>query len=392
MAGSWQDKVTPVMKDFGHRNLHCHGAVFISMQSIYDLDTPHLIVDLDRLERNISEMSADIRSAGKALRPHTKTHKSPFVAGLQLSAGASGLTVAKIGEAEVLADAGFTNLFIANQAVGEIKYARILALNRRVQLVCAVDSPETALPLGMAAQRAGEVVEVMIEVDTGLGRAGCRNVNQLLETARAIESCAGLRCAGVFTHEGHLYASATDAIAGDAAAAAARMCEMRDALLASGLPCPKVSMGSTPSARAVAGQPGVDEIRPGVYVYGDRLQMQRGFARDSCALTVLTTVVSVRSDGVAILDAGSKSLASDCPFTDKTYGEEMHRSELILKGVSEEHGHLRIEDGAQVRVGDKLRIIPNHACTCVNMHDQFAVCRAESVEAVLPVAGRGKIQ
>ncbi len=388
----WQDKLVSAKKHFGHCNLHHFGAVFIPMQSIYDLDTPHLIVDLDRLERNIAEMATYMASAGTALCPHTKTHKSPYVAGLQLAAGATGITVAKIGEAEVMADAGFTNIFIANQAVGAIKYQRMLALNRRLDLTCSVDSPETAHPLGDAAVLAGEKLQVMIEVDTGLGRAGCRSVTELIETALAIESTDGLVCAGIFTHEGHLYGSPADQIIADAASAAAKMCAMRDALLEKGLPCPKISMGSTPSAWAVAMQPGVDEVRPGVYVYGDRLQMQRGFPRDNCALTVLTTVVSVRADGVAILDAGSKSLASDSPFSDKTYGEDLNQPGLVLKGVSEEHGHLRLGNGVQVRVGDKLRIIPNHACTCVNMHDLFAVCRADSVEAVLPVAGRGKIQ
>ena len=362
------------------------------MPEIYELDTPHLLVDLDRLNQNISLMAETVRAAGVRLRPHTKTHKSPYVASLQRRAGAGGLTVAKLGEAEVMVAEGFDDILIANQLVGATKIQRLLLLNRSARVACAVDSIEGVLPLASEAARVGQHASVWIEIDTGLGRAGCRSILEAVDVARAIASSKWLRCEGIFTHEGHLYGSPLDRISADAASAAQRMREIKAALMGAGLPCPRISMGSTPSAAAVAAQPGVDEIRPGVYVYGDRLQMRRGFDRDRCALTVLTTVVSIRADGVAIVDAGSKSLASDSPFEDKTYGEVLDRPELVLKGVSEEHGHLNIADGHGLKVGDKLRIIPNHACTCVNMHDFFAVCRGEQTEAVLPVAARGKIQ
>jgi D-serine deaminase-like pyridoxal phosphate-dependent protein len=362
------------------------------MSCIYDLDTPHLLVDLDRLEKNISLMAETAQASDVRLRPHTKTHKSPYVASLQRAAGTAGITVAKLGEAELMVAEGFQDVFIANQLVGGIKLNRFLELSRNASVACAADSVEGVLPMAAMASSMCQKANVWIEIDTGLGRAGCRSLEEAIIVARAIESSSWLTCSGIFTHEGHIYGSAPDRVKADAAEAAARMRDIKAELLKNGLPCPMISMGSTPSAAAVAAQDGVDEIRPGVYVYGDRLQVRRGFDRDRCALTVLASVVSIRPDGVAILDAGSKSLASDCPFEDKTYGEVLDQPWLVLKGVSEEHGHLKISEGHGLKVGDKLRIIPNHACTCVNMHDFFAVCRGEQTEAVLPVAARGKIQ
>lgn len=358
--------------------------------NLMDLDTPALIVDLDTLERNVAAMSRLVQAGGKALRPHTKTHKTPEIAKMQLAAGARGLTVAKLGEAEVLADAGLDDLFVANQLVGPLKIERLLSLLERARITIGIDSIEVAEPIAAAAARRGRVVPVRIEVDTGLGRAGARSEEETLAIARFAAEAPGLELTGIFTHEGHLYKSG-DA-AGAARTAAAQMRSIAAALSRSGLPCADVSMGSTPGAPLLANEAGITELRPGVYVFNDRMQARMGAPTDGFALTVLATVTSVRSDGRVIVDAGTKSMASDCPFDDRTFGEIVGRPDLRFVGASEEHGHLLSDGSERIRVGDRLRILPNHACTCVNMHDTITGVRGESVEAVWNIAGRGRIR
>ncbi len=358
--------------------------------TINDLDTPALLVDLDILERNIAAMAEVARSGGKRLRPHTKTHKTPEIARMQVAAGAQGLTVAKLGEAEVLADAGLDDLFIANQIVGPIKVERLIKLAERARVTVGIDSVEGAAPIAAAAAKRGLKIRMRIEVDTGLGRAGVRMQQEGLEIARFAAEHHGLELDGIFTHEGHLY-KAADA-AGTAASAAAQMRSFAEFLVSFGHPGHNISMGSTPGAPLIAHEPGITELRPGVYVFNDRTQVRLGAPREACALSVLATVTSVRSDGRVIVDAGTKSLASDCNFEDRTFGEVVGRTSLQFVGASEEHGHLFAESGASVRVGDRLRILPNHACTCVNMHDTMTAIRGETVEATWAIAGRGQIR
>jgi D-serine deaminase-like pyridoxal phosphate-dependent protein len=167
---------------------------------------------------------------------------------------------------------------------------------------------------------------------------------------------------------------------------------MSAALSDKGIPVQEISIGSTPGAHLFAGEATPTELRPGNYVFLDRMQAHIGANRNQCALTVLASVVSVRSDGRVIVDAGTKSLASDCPFPDKTYGEIVGHPELQFVAASEEHGHLQATEKTPLRVGDKVQVIPNHACTCVNMHDTLTAYRGEQVVAEWPIAGRGKIR
>jgi D-serine deaminase-like pyridoxal phosphate-dependent protein len=361
------------------------------MESIYDLDTPTLLVDLDQLERNIADMAELARSHGKSLRPHTKTHKTPDIARMQIAAGAKGLTVAKLGEAETLANAGFEDLFVANQIIGPLKVGRLLGLMERVQVKVGVDSMESAEPLGIAGVTRGVRVPVMIEVDTGLGRAGVRTVEEAVTLARKLDDHAGIWMVGIFTHEGQLYTGSNEPDLVGARRVAEQMRRTASEIRAAAVPCDLVSVGSTPGAPLLAPEEGIDELRPGVYVFNDRTQVVNGGDRSRWALTVLVTVTSVRPNGVIITDGGSKSMAGDCPYADKTYGEIMGHPEIVFKSVSEEHGHLECTGTPTVKVGDKLRIVPNHACTCVNMHDTLTLHRGDRVEAVLPIECRGKI-
>ncbi len=363
------------------------------MSSIYDLDTPALLVDSDRLERNIAEMAERVSTGGKALRPHTKTHKTPEIARMQMAAGASGLTVAKLGEAEVLAYAGCKDIFIANQLVGAIKIQRLMSLLEHAKIRVGADSMEVAAPIGMAAKSHGWQVPVMIEVDTGLGRSGTRSLEETLLLAKQVADHPGLTFLGIFTHEGHLYRGKDGGVDAEAAAAVAvQMRETAFALRDQGTPCGVVSVGSTPGAKLLATEPDLTELRPGVYVFNDRTQVRRGVPADRCALTVLSTVISVRPDGRVVIDAGTKSLASDNPFEEKTFGDVLDHPELTFSGISEEHGHLMAQGQTSLRVGDKVRVVPNHACTCVNMHNSLTTFRNDTVEETLYIAGRGKIR
>jgi len=363
------------------------------MSSIYDLDTPTLLVDSDRLERNIAEMAAKVAAGGKALRPHTKTHKTPEIAHMQLAAGASGLTVAKLGEAEVLAYAGCKDIFIANQVVGWIKVQRLMALLEHAKVRVGADSMEVAGPIGLAAKSHGWKVPIMIEVDTGLGRSGTRSLDETLLLAKQIADHAGLEFLGIFTHEGHLYRGKDGGVDAEAAAAVAtQMRETAFALKDQGTPSTVVSVGSTPGAALLAPEPDLTELRPGVYVFNDRTQVRRGVQPERCALTVLATVISVRPDGRVVIDAGTKSFASDNPFAEKTFGDVLDHPELTFSGISEEHGHLHAEGTTGLKVGDKIRVVPNHACTCVNMHNSLTTFRDDTVEDTLYIAGRGKIR
>lgn len=359
----------------------------------HDLETPALLVDIHTLQENINQMASLIRNHKKRLRPHAKTHKTPEIAKMQLDSGAIGLTVAKLGEAEVFVEAGCRDIFIANQLVGEKKLERLVALCREASIQVGVDSAEVAMPLSHFAQKAGVTIGVRLEIDTGLKRAGVRTKQEAVDLALYLSRLPKLKFEGVFTYEGHIYQFKTDSERIEAVRKMAdTLQELRDSLNRCGVTVPIVSVGSTPGARFTAPIPGLDELRCGVYVFHDRMQVARGAAPESCALTVLATIISVRSDGRIIVDAGTKALASDKPFADQSMGEVLEDPSLQFVAASEEHGHLQATGKIRWRVGDKVRIIPNHACTCVNMHDQMYILDGEDIVEVWEIAARGKMQ
>ncbi len=362
------------------------------MTSVHDLDTPALLVDADLLERNIQYAAEIADAGGKRFRPHTKTHKTAEIARMQIAAGATGLTVAKLGEAEVFADAGFDDLFIANEIVGRIKLERLAVLAERCLLRVGADSVEVVQGYAEAMRAAGIVLDVMIEVDTGLGRAGTRSISETVDIARKIESESSLRLRGVFTHEGHLYQISAEERAGAVGKVIAILEAQERAVEAGGMAVEVVSVGSTPGQEFMAQQGLPTEIRPGNSVFYDRMQVRNGRNLDDCALSVLATVVSVRSDGRVLIDAGTKTLAGD-RMPDGSYGEIIGQSGLQFVGASEEHGHLQADGGnPDLRVGDRVQVVPNHACTCVNLHETMYIVRGESVLEAWRIIGRGKIQ
>jgi len=358
-----------------------------------DLATPAVVVDLDVLERNIGRMAALARAAAVRLRPHAKTHKCPEIGRLQRAAGAWGLSLATVGEAEVFVDAGFDDVFLAYPVVGEDKGRRLLALADRARIAVGVDSVAGARTLAEPFRAASRTLDVMLKVDVGYWRVGVPP-ERALEVATQVAGLPGLRLRGVFTHAGHGYLAedrrALEEIArqeGERLVAAASL--LRDA----GLPLEEVSVGSTPTAAVAMGVGGVSECRPGNYVFHDASQVELGTCGlEDCALTVVATVVSVPAPDRAVLDAGSKTLSSD-PLRPRPrgHGRILGRASRIEK-LSEEHGVVAVAEGESFRVGERVRVLPNHACVVANLHDSLVGVSGDRVETVLRVAARGRVR
>ncbi len=361
--------------------------------ALHELSTPAVLVDLDVLERNIARMADRARAAGVRLRPHAKTHKVVEIARMQLRAGAAGLSVAKTSEAEVFVAAGVDDLFVAYPVVGPDKARRLLALAERARIAVGVDSEEGARTLGDVFRAAGRHLDVLLKVDVGYHRVGVPP-DRAVEMAGRIADEPGLRLRGLFTHAGHGYlAGDPSALATVAIAEGETLARVAQEARAVGLPIEEVSVGSTPTAFRAMAVPGVTECRPGNYVYHDASQVALGTCPlADCALTVLATVVSVPARERAVVDAGSKTLSSD-PLRPRPGGHGLilgRRSRI--QRLSEEHGAIDVEPGESFRVGERVRILPNHACVVANLHDRVLGIRGERVESVFEVAARGRVE
>jgi len=363
------------------------------VRTLDDLETPAVLVDTTVLERNVSRMAEWARTAGVRLRPHAKTHKTAQIARLQVAAGAVGLSVAKTGEAEAFAAAGFTDLFVAYPVVGADKARRLLALQDEARLAVGVDSVEGALSLAAVFAEAGRTLDVVLKIDTGLHRVGVLP-EAAPETARRIADLRGLRLVGIFTHAGHAYAGETPAeVARTARAEGGQMAEVAERLRGLGLSMDVVSVGSTPTAREGMTVAGITECRPGNYVFHDATQVSLGTcALEDCALRILATVVSVPAPDRAVLDAGSKTVSSD-PLRPRPGGHGfVLGTRSRLEKLSEEHGVVRVEEGDRFRVGDRVFVLPNHACVVANLHDRLYAVRGDEVLEEWPVIARGRVQ
>jgi D-serine deaminase-like pyridoxal phosphate-dependent protein len=361
---------------------------------VQDLDTPAVVVDLDVLESNIARMAAYCRSAGFALRPHIKTHKIPEIARLQIAAGARGITVAKVGEAEVMVAAGIDDVLIAYPVIGADKARRVAALARRAKVAVALDGVESARALSGAAAEAGATVGVLVDLDVGFHRTGVPTVAATADLARAVSRMPGLRFAGLFCYPGHIRGPAEQQ-APALAAVQALLAEARDALAAGGLPVEVVSSGSTPTARHSGLTPAATEIRPGTYVFNDVSYHSVGAnTLDECALTVHMTVVSTAVAGQAILDGGTKTLTSDrCAGKIEGHGHVRELPDAVIVKCNEEHGWVDVSRCSRPpKVGDRVSVIPNHVCPVVNLHDTVHGVRNGVVEVSWRVAARGLVR
>jgi len=357
-----------------------------------ELDTPCLLLDLDRLERNIERMAALASSAGIGLRPHAKTHKLVEVAQRQLAAGSAGLTVAKLGEAELFAEHGIRDLFIAYPLWGESKWRRLCELASVNEVRVAVDSRDVCLGIASAAARRGLTIPVRIEVDTGFGRCGVQDAGEARALAELITNTRGLRLAGLMSFAGQTYASregVREAVFADAAVLSQIAGELRDR----SFEVAEISVGSTPSAGHLGSLTGVTEFRPGTYVFSDRDQAALGWGTEAdCALTVLATVVSRPTAARAVIDAGTKTLSSDRAGQVDGWGAIVGHPSWRLVTLNEEHGLIELPPGEDPPIGATVEIVPNHACGALNLHDWVAVVVGDEVRDWWRVAGRGLVR
>jgi len=360
-----------------------------------ELSTPALVIDLDVLERNLDRMALYCREHGLGLRPHTKTHKTLEVARMQLDRGAVGLTVAKVGEAEVMAGIDSASILVAYPVFGREKLRRLMELARSRSLLISLDAEATAVEVSRAAAERGSAIGVLVEFDAGLRRCGLEPGPACVDLARKVEKLPGLEFRGLMTYAGNIWGSEEERVA-ETGRVAERLERVLDAFRAARIPVSIVSGGSTPGARLSHLLPGLTEIRPGTYVYNDLNTLYQGACGlDDCAARIVATVVSTAVPGRAMIDAGSKTLSSDLLGSGPKagYGAIVEARDAPIIRLNEEHGHVDISQSAHTfRVGEVVTVIPNHVCTCVNMHDEIFVARNEQVVGSWRVAARGKVR
>lgn len=361
------------------------------------IDTPALLVDLDKAGRNIESMQKKADAAGVCLRPHAKTHKMPYFAKLQTKAGAKGICVAKVGEAEIMADGGMRDIFIATQVAGMSKARRIRDLAERgVRMSVAVDNVFQVRQLEDAFAGGDAVCWVRIEIEVGENRSGVVAFEQAEELARAIGGCGSVRLDGLFCHEGHTYrADSMDDCRRLGREAQERILEFASRLRDAGFAFDVVSIGSTPSMLTTDILPGITEVRPGTYIFMDAAQGRVAGDFACCAATVLATVTSLPTEERIVLDTGAKALTAqtrnggicDTPGL----GLIKNGNGVRLSGVYDEHGIvLDAKLRAELKHGDKIEIIPNHICPVVNLYDQAHIVSKGTLVEIVRVEGRGR--
>lgn len=348
---------------------------------IEDLDTPAIVVDLDIMEANIERAQRYLDDHGIANRPHIKTHKIPDIARLQMASGAVGITCQKLGEAEVMAAAGLTDIFIPYNIVGEIKLRRLAGLLMQAKVSVTADSHTTVRGLAGAARYAGRPLTVLVEFDTGAGRCGVQTPQEAAELALAIAAEEGLLFGGLMTYPTN---AATDAF----------VRQTRRLLASHGLELRLVSGGGTNALWQAHEHPEVTEHRAGMYIFGDRYTLEGGgVTLAQCALSVITTVVSRPTPQRGILDGGSKTFSSDQPGNLQGYGLIREYPIAQMYAFSEEHGFVDFgASEARPHIGERVSVIPNHCCVVVNLSNELVGVRNGQVEKIWPIAARGLVQ
>jgi D-serine deaminase-like pyridoxal phosphate-dependent protein len=354
-----------------------------------DLDTPALCIDLDALEANLAQAAALCRQHGVAWRPHAKCHKSPDIARRLLEVGAIGLTCAKLGEAEVFAAAGISDLLVANLVAGPRKVERLVALRRKADPIICIDHIEQARPISRAMQAAGLRVRALIDIDIGMQRTGVAPGKPALELAKQVTELPGIELAGVMGYEGHLLLIEDQGEkAARICAALAQLVETKERLVAAGIACPIVSCGGTGSLPFAAQQPGITELQAGGVIFMD------AFYRHKCrlegfryALTIVSTVVSRPASDRAIIDAGRKTMNMELhlPLV-------MDREDVQVLRLSAEHGILTLGPAARdLKIGDRLEFVPGYADFTTVLHNHFYVLQSGRLVDIWPLTARGRV-
>ena len=347
---------------------------------INEIDTPAAVVDVEKLKANIKRLQDYLDQHGVANRPHIKTHKIPEIAHMQLRAGAVGVTCQKLGEAEVMAQAGIQDIFLPYNILGESKLERLMHLTRRVQISVTADSEVTVRGLSQAARREGTTLPVLVEFDSGIGRCGTQSPQETADLAQLIAKSPGLHFGGLMTYP-------------NSARVDAFVAETKVLLDAAGLPVERISGGGSPCMWQVHEHPAITEHRAGTYVYGDRAMVKSGaMSLEQCAFTIIATVVSRPTAQRGILDSGSKTLSSDLQGLEG-YGLILEYPEASIYRLNEEHAHVDFSQCARKPdIGERVTVIPNHCCVVNNLFNQVIGVRGEMVEVVWPVAARGLLQ
>jgi len=363
--------------------------MLVNVGTTYELDTPALLVDLNVMERNIERMARTFRAAGVGWRPHTKGLKVPQIAARLLEAGAFGVTCAKVGEAEVMANAGIRDILIANQVVGEQKIARLLSLLPRADVIVAVDSPENVDALDRAARERDVRLSVVVEVNTGMDRAGVEPGEASIELSRYGEQKPGLHYAGLMGWEGHTVKIADPAEKRMAVRkAVGLLTATADDCRAAGLPVEIVSCGGTGTYLITSGLSGVTEVQAGGgilcdVVYREQMQVEHEFAA-----TILATVTSRPTPCRIICDAGKKAMSSDAAVP-----RPLVEGAVKSVRLSAEHAAIELEEPSSTpRVGDRVEFVVGYTDTTTMLHDELYAHRDRRVEAVWPILGRGKFR
>jgi D-serine deaminase-like pyridoxal phosphate-dependent protein len=361
---------------------------------ISDLETPSLLIDLDVLEKNLHNAAAYTAANNLRFRPHTKTHKIPALARKQLDLGAVGLTVAKIGEAEVFLQVQPPDFLIAYPVVGEQKLNRLMQVAKRVPTAISLDSLEVARPLSEAGRANGVEIGVLVEMDVGFGRVGVRpsDVPQLVAEVRRLPF---LKFEGIAFFPGHISPNAPGGL-GKLESLGKCIHNVTQTLELAGSPARVVSGGSTPTLFYSHLVSGMNEIRSGTYIFNDKnTVVSGGCLFKDCAAFILTTVVSVAKAGQVIVDCGSKTIGLDplAGSNEQSFGHILDGPDASFCRMNEEHGYIditRVERHFQV--GDRIRIIPNHICVAVNLQEEVYGFRGDSVEEIWKVDARAKVR
>jgi D-serine deaminase-like pyridoxal phosphate-dependent protein len=361
---------------------------------ISDLDTPAIVIDLDIMERNLERVARYSRENSLRLRPHTKTHKIPALGRRQIELGAAGLAVAKTTEAEVMLATGTPDILVAYPVIGAPKLRRLVDIARQTAVTIAVDDLHVAQLASEAAAPAGVEIGVLAEFDAGLGRVGVKPGAELIDLCRGLAKLPGLRWRGIMFYPGHIKDHGEES---RAAFEALRKLipQTVSELEAAGLKAEIVSGGSTPLLWESHQIPALNEIRPGTYIFNDRNTVLSGACRrEDCAAAIVCTVVSAHADRMMI-DGGSKTFSSDrlSTGTEVTFGEILGARGARFHKLNEEHGYVDLTTSERrFRTGDCVRVLPNHICVAMNLHEQVYGVRGDDVVEVWKVEGRGKLQ
>ena len=360
-----------------------------------ELETPAVLVDVDIMERNLRRLADYSAEHGLSIRPHIKTHKIPELANRQIELGAVGITAAKLGEAEVMVDGGIEDVLVAYPLYGEAKWRRLMALAERARITISLDSTEIARCISDRAKEAGVTLRTLVEFDTGMKRCGLPIQFDSMSVVKQIIDLPSLDFQGVLIYPGHFLKDLEERT---------RLLHLENEMMsnlvdwfaAESIPLLVLSASSTPTAYMSHLFTGITEIRPGTYIFNDKNTVcAQAVTYDDCAVSILATVVSNRVPGRAVIDGGSKTFSSDRLLSgDKIgFGYVVEDPQVEVVYLSEEHGHFGMERATvRFEVGDRVHVIPNHVCACINMHDKIYGVQGEDVVAEWRVRGRGRVQ